>query len=390
MPQKIKVVWFTDDIDHEAKGAATYTRKLLEQLLTNFKDQIDLTLIHREGKCLHPVCQLTKNITIKTFKTKYFSGLLSWAWFFLTHKEKFDIFHVPRHNLYPFFFISRWRGKIKKFICTLHGAPDKDTPVIFRKGGTWWNWHIKYFAKYFCDMFLAGAKEGQKQIIEYYGIKPNKTAYFYISCNDQFRQFSAEEKEQAKTRLKEKYGIEPPYFLQVGRMDPHKNVHRLIQAFAILKKEYQVPHTLIVVGGRHLKNYSNKVDETIKENHLEDSVIVTPFIDNQDMPALYNLCDLYTYVCLNDGFSIPLVEAMKTGASIVTSNMSVFPEVAGEAGYYVDPFNPQDIADGIWKMLNDERLRNQLVQKGLERGKIFNWHQAAKDLVEIYKQVLTK
>jgi len=389
MKKKIKVAWFTDDIDRQGKGAATYTQKLLEQLATNFKDQIDLTLVHRAGKCIHPVCGLTKNITIKTFKTKYFSGILSWAWFFLTNKEKFDIFHVPRHNLYPFFFLAKWRGKFKKVFCTLHGAPRKDTPKIIRKGGFWWDLHIKYFAKYLVDMFLAGAKQGQKQIIEYYNINPKKTDYFYISCNNQFHQLSIEEKKQAKIKLKEKYGIQPPYFLQVGRLDPHKNVHRLIEAFAIIKKKYQIPHKLIVVGGRHLINYSNKVDQTIKENNLENSVIIASFIDNQDMPALYNLCDLFTYVCLNDGFSIPLVEAMKTGAPIVTSNMSVFPEVAGEAGYYVNPFNPEDIAQGIWKMLNDGKLRNDLVQKGLKRGAIFSWESAGQDLVNIYKKLLS-
>ena len=390
MTEKIKIAWFADDIDRRAKGTATYSRQLVTELATRFSDQVDLTLIHRNGKCVNPVCRLAKNITIKTFKTPFFQGTFSWFWYFLTGREKFDVFHSPRPNLYPFFFLSKLRGKIKKFVVTLHGAPDKDTPRLYRPGGSWWGWHIKYLAKYFVDMFLGDSQIGQKQIIDYYRINPKKVGYFFLDSADGFRQFSLEEKATAQKRLAERYHIKPPFFLQVGRLDPHKNVHRLIEAFAILKKEHQAPQTLVVIGGRHLKEYTLEVEETIKRLNLEKSVMLAPYIEEADMPALYNLCDLYTYVCVNDGFSLPLVEAMKCGAPIVTSNLSVFPEVAADSAYYVDPFNPQEIAAGIWKVLNDEALKKELVAKGFERAKVFSWQKAAQDLINIYQRILSR
>ncbi len=388
MNNKIKVAWFCDDIDRKTKGQATYSKKLIEQFLDNYSDQVEVVLVHREGFCIVDVCQRTRNIIIKTFKTKHFSGILSWAWWFLINKEKFDIFHVPRHNLYPLFFFAKLKGTIKKFVVTLHGAADPDKPTVFRKGGTLWNWHIKFFAKYFIDVLLADSIEGVKQIMWYHKVKRDKVDYFFISCNPEFKVLSEEEKQAGLIRLKERYNFEPPFLLEVGRLDPHKNVHNLVKGFAILKKKYHLPHKLIIIGGYHIPSYNKLVDETIAKYNLKDEVIIAGFIQNKDMPILYNTCDLFVYMCVNDGFSIPTVEALRSGTPIVLSNASVFPEVAGEAAYYVNPRDPEDIARGIKEMLDNPDLRNEYIKKGLERSKIFSWQQAASDLIKIYKRLL--
>ena len=383
---KIRVAWFADDIDRKTKGQAIYSKKLIEQLVKNHAQEVDLTLVYRQGKCIQPECRLARNLVIKTFNTPILSGTLSWVWFFLTSRESFDVFQVPRHNLYPGFLIAKLRGRIKHFVVTLHGAPDKFSPKQFRKAGSWWNFHIKYLAKYFVDKFLAVSAAGQQQIIDYYKIKPVKVDYFHISCNDNFEPLLADEKSASRKVLEQKYGLKFPYILQVGRFDPHKNVHRLIAAYQPLKKQ-GFDHYLVLVGGRHLPDYSKKIESIIKENNLAESVIVTRNIEATDMPAIYGLADVVVNVSLNEGFGIPLVEAMKTGCAQVVSNIPVFHEVAGDSAYYVNPEDENDIASGLRKVLDSKDLVDELKRRSLKRAERFNWRQSAEKLIKIYRQL---
>ena len=238
------------------------------------------------------------------------------------------------------------------------------------------------------DIFLAVSETGKKQIAKYYNIKSDKINYFYNSCKDNFRPIEDAGMPGCRDVLKKKYNIKQPYIVQVGRFDPHKNVHRLVKAYAKLKREYKINQYLILVGGRHLKDYSEKVDNIIKENNLENDVIITKDIEAEDMPAIYGAADLAVNLSLNEGFGLPLVEAMKVGVAQVVSDIPVYKEVAGDAVKYVDPLDLSDIAAGIDQVLQNQELKEQLTSKGLARGQVFSWEKSASKLVDIYKSIL--
>lgn len=383
---KIKLGFVTDDIDRPAMGTALYMQKLIEQFVENFSDKIDLWLIHREGKCTVPVCKLAKHLTIKTFNTPKFSGILSWPRFFLFSKEKFDIIHFPRPNLYPFF----WKAKAKKFVVTFHDAPEKGAPRFRAPANYFWEWHIKLWTQKYIDAALGASVYSAQTIWRYYNLDPSRT--FGVpngGGGEMFKSLTNEEKKAAKTRLENRYKIKPPYILQVARLVPHKNVHRVVLAFSILKQRYKVPHKLVILGGKgHAPAYDNLVIKCIKESSVSDEIYIAPFIENEDMNVVYNLADIFIQVGLSDGFSIPIVDALNCGLPVVTSNLSVFPEMVGDAGILVNPYDPEDIAEGMIRLINNNDLRVKLTQLGLEKGKQYSWFKTAINIFNIYKRIL--
>jgi glycosyltransferase involved in cell wall biosynthesis len=111
---------------------------------------------------------------------------------------------------------------------------------------------------------------------------------------------------------------------------------------------------------------------------------------NTDLPAIYSQSSLFLYPSLRESFGIPMLEAMSCNVPVITSNTSSMPEVAADAAHIVDPFKPEEITQGIIKILNNEAYRTSLCNKGLERSKQFSWHNMAKSYLKLYKSINTE
>lgn len=172
------------------------------------------------------------------------------------------------------------------------------------------------------------------------------------------------------------------YILSVSTLDPRKNLESLILAFRKLK----VPDLqLIIVGSKNNVFTGNKLTNLI---NADRNIIFTGYVSDRELKSLYRNAELFVYPSLYEGFGLPPLEAMVCGVPVVVSNTASLPEVCGDAVYYVDPYSVESIAEGIYMVLTDEGLRQGLIQKGLERAKLFSWEKSAKDHIKVFEEVI--
>ena len=176
------------------------------------------------------------------------------------------------------------------------------------------------------------------------------------------------------------------YLLYLGTLEPRKNIERLIESYYLVCNELSELPKLVLAGGKGWM-YDSIFDK-IKELKLEDKVIFTDYISDDDVPVLMNASKAFLFPSLYEGFGMPVLEAMACGVPVLTSNLSSLPEVVGDVAVLVDPFSKDSIRDGIIKLLTDNNLRESLKKKGLERSKQFSWSKVTRDLYMIYESLV--
>jgi len=181
--------------------------------------------------------------------------------------------------------------------------------------------------------------------------------------------------------------LDKPYILYVGSERPRKNLGRLFTAFAKLKKEF--PELKLVKAGMTGRSEKYRRDTMRKLDSLGISrdVIFVDHIPEIDLAHYYSSAALLAYPSLYEGFGLPSLEAMACGCPVVTSNTSSLPEVVGEAGIMVNPYDIDSLAQAMRQVLTDSELRNDMVRKGLEQAKRFSWERVAMETMEVYKKV---
>ncbi|MEC4685040.1 MAG: glycosyltransferase family 1 protein [Nitrospirota bacterium] len=179
----------------------------------------------------------------------------------------------------------------------------------------------------------------------------------------------------------EAYNRYAKYILAVSSLDPRKNFKNLIMAYNNLK----LSETRLVIVGSENKVFSDSKLRNII--NASKDIIFTGYVSDEELAVLYKNAKLFVYPSLYEGFGIPPLEAMACGCPVVVSNAASLPEVCGDAAYYVDPYDIDDIARGISEVLNNEKLQEELGQKGLERVKLFSWKDSAEKLLSVIKEV---
>jgi len=178
-----------------------------------------------------------------------------------------------------------------------------------------------------------------------------------------------------------------PFILFVGMLYKHKNADKVLQAFAKVKS--RIPHSLIIVG----KDPPSQPGEITRLKELAEKLGVasdvhfTGWIPDSELQALYLSADLFVYPSAAEGFGLPILEAMACGVPVIGSNCTSIPEVIGNAGIIVNPDDIDELADAILRILTDQNLRKQLIQRGYERAKAFTWERTAKETLEVFEEV---
>lgn len=186
-------------------------------------------------------------------------------------------------------------------------------------------------------------------------------------------------------KVKIDYKLPEDYLLHIANKDPRKNTKGVLLAFNDFLKQATVSYKLVILGYKEadLKMILNEIG-TI---HLRQHIILTGYVSDEDLPAIYYLSKLFLFPSLREGFGIPIIEAMACGVPVITSNISSMPEVAGDAAHIIDPNKPKEICDGMIKITSDAKYRNELIQKGLLQSKKFSWNRMAFQVLEQYKQL---
>ena len=189
--------------------------------------------------------------------------------------------------------------------------------------------------------------------------------------------------------VRERYGIGQRFILYFGGFDLRKNVPRIIQAYARLPQSLRAEHQLVIAGRYANLGHPLFPDPRVEVERLglEQSVVFTGQIREQDKAPLYSAATVFAFPSLYEGFGIPVLEAMACGTPVLTSNQSALPEVAGDAALLVDPYDVDAIAHGLQALLEDPRRQGELAERGLARARQFTWRQVADQTLNVYRAV---
>jgi len=231
------------------------------------------------------------------------------------------------------------------------------------------------------DRILADSECTRQDLVELLDVPAERIDVVYAGVEERFRP----QADKAVDAVKARYGIERPYVLGLGTLQPRKNFARLIEAFALARERAGIPHALVIGGGEGW--LSRGIHETIDRLGLREDVRLIGFVDDQDLPALYTGADLFAFPSLYEGFGIPVLEAMGCQTPVVTSRASSLPEVAGEAALLIDPTDVEELADALVRGLGDSELRDRMVLAGKGQVDRFSWRAAAQSLLQVYRMM---
>jgi glycosyltransferase involved in cell wall biosynthesis len=192
--------------------------------------------------------------------------------------------------------------------------------------------------------------------------------------------FGASRSEEELAAVRERHSLPDSFVLSVGTLEPRKNLERLIAAHRSLPPELREAHPLVVVGPKGWE-----VDELLRRHGAD--VRLLGFVDDDDLAALYSLCTVFAYPSLYEGFGLPVLEALQSGAPVITSRVSSLPEVAGDAARYVDPRAEGEIAAALRELLESPSAREALARRGPERAARFSWDRTAAETLAILERL---
>ena len=230
---------------------------------------------------------------------------------------------------------------------------------------------------------IALSEYARNDIVNTYQVSPDKISVIPLSAGDHFRPVRDEEELQ---RVRQTYGIEGEYMLSVGAIQPRKNLGRLVAAYSHLrgaKPEGKLPK--LVLAGKCAWLYDETL-RAIKELELSDSIILTGYVPESDLPALYSGALCFVYPSYFEGFGLPPLEAMQCGVPVIVGDRTSLPEVVGDAAVLVDPFDVHALAAAIEKVVSDSNLRAKLSVQGLARAKLFAWRETARQTLAVYQK----
>jgi glycosyltransferase involved in cell wall biosynthesis len=235
---------------------------------------------------------------------------------------------------------------------------------------------------------IAVSEATKRDVENVLGVPPDRIRRVYNAPDPGFSQ-RASNPGQEQSRILERYQIQYPFLLYAGNIRKHKNVPRLVEAFAVVKNQlasHPVYHDLrLVIIGDTISDYP-AVRQTVIKSGVEQVVRFLGFVPFETLRCFYESAAAFVFPSRYEGFGLPPLEAMACGTPVVTSNVSSLPEVVGEAAVLVNPENVFDIAHGIRDVLLNEELRARLIRRGREQAARFSWAWTARQVLEIYKE----
>lgn len=227
------------------------------------------------------------------------------------------------------------------------------------------------------------SQASKDDIQRYLGAPASKIDVIYNGLD---ARYLAPPDETAIANVRERFLLNAPFVLYAGNIKPHKNVERLIEAFALLRQDGHQDLKLLIIGDE-VSKYPG-LRRLVHRHHLHTHVRFLGFVPDATLAALYRLASLFVFPSLFEGFGFPPLEAMASGTPVITSNVSSLPEVVGDAAVLVDPLDPRAIADAMARVLGDTTLRRELIARGHARARTFTWADAAACTRAVYRAVL--
>ncbi|HEX7102451.1 MAG TPA: glycosyltransferase family 1 protein [Nitrolancea sp.] len=298
----------------------------------------------------------------------------------VARRDRLDVIHDP-FGVSPFF-VPRRLAPFGR-VLTLHDVipfiyPETHarlTNLLFRR-------YIPRSLR-FVDRIITDSESSRQDIVRFLRFPAERVNAIPIGVAPRFAPAEAD----ACQRNRERYGLPADYVLTVGSLNPRKNLETLFAAYQQLRRS-GLPHRLVVVGPTAWK--SAGIFQRLRALGIEQDVLLTGFVADEDLPALYSGASVFAFPSLYEGFGLPPLEAMACGTPVVTSNRSSLPEVVGDAGLLVDPLDVEALASAIDRLLTDPELSVGLIERGFARAASFTWERTARAHYCVYREVLAE
>lgn len=232
---------------------------------------------------------------------------------------------------------------------------------------------------------ITGSEYAKKEMLDTFGKKyERKIKVIHWAPEDNCRPLQADNR---LALFKNKYSISSPYIFAFGGILPRKNIRRVLESFALFIKKVKKEVKLMIswsIEPKVLQIFKN----LSRDLGIEEKVIFTGFIPEEDIPFLLSGAEFLVFVSLYEGFGLPPLDAMACDCPVIASNVTSIPEVVGDAAILVNPYDINEIADAMVNLFNNSQLRKELIEKGRERIKHFSWDKAARETLQVYREVL--
>lgn len=361
---------------YQESGIGRYIRNLIKQLQALDQKNDYYILLKKEGfKTLN-------------FSESFHKVLADFSWYGITEQIglprilnslNLDLAHFPHFNV-PLFY----KGK---FVVTIHDLIHQHyqmrrvtthDPIIYK---------LKQlgYKKVFKNALLKSAKilvpsnDVKELLVDEWKIAEEKIVITPEAVDDKIFSAANIMETDRINQVMKKFNIDCQYIFYVGNAHPHKNVEGLIKAFLELSKDY--PGLQLVLSGN-----DHYFWQKVKREYQQANIVYTGFVTDEELVALYKNAKCFVMPSFEEGFGIPLLEAMACGCPVVSSNAGSLPEIGDKAAIYFDPKRAEDMTQKIEQVLKNVRLRQELIKKGRERVKQFSWKNLAKQTLEVYYQ----
>ena len=214
------------------------------------------------------------------------------------------------------------------------------------------------------------------------GLDPSRVHVIYLSCDSIFKQVPS----LPFMRIDQAVGRQP-YIFALGADDPRKNTLRLVNAYLKLLQRHEIHHNLVISGYANWEQ--SEAYNAVKIAGAIERVKFFSFISIEELVELYRNATLFVYPSLYEGFGIPLLEAFKSSCPVIASNVTSIPEVAGDAAIYVDPLSEEEVSAAMYRLIQDNALRQSLIHRGHNRALAFNWTETARQTLLIYDRCMS-
>jgi glycosyltransferase involved in cell wall biosynthesis len=363
-------------IDDNRTGLGTYARNLLKSF-ENLNKINQVCLIHYpgkkndfyKGKCESIVPEYPLSLS------KVFGIPVA------VKKCNPDLVHFPVHRCDDF--LTYFLNSDVKKILTIHDLipffynEQKDLQTRYL-----WVQMLKIAHKK-NTCIIADSNQTKRDCEKYLHVSREKIRVIPLAADPVFRQH--EDIDAVRSRISARFGIELPFLFYTGSLLPRKNIRRLIEAFHILKRK-DYPHTLVIGGSE--TSCPKDLREIITNENMQREVLFTGYVTKEDLVDLYNAAEIFVYPSLYEGFGIPPLEAMACGTPVIVSNTSSLPEVVGDAGKLIDPYNTQELAAVLEELILDEGYRTELAKKGMRQAGLFSWEMTGRETWKVYEEQL--
>jgi glycosyltransferase involved in cell wall biosynthesis len=289
-------------------------------------------------------------------------------------REAVDLLHCPKSAI-PFFSSCSTVVTLHDLIPLRHPETEKLSARIY------WQLQIPIAARR-SNFIITDSEHARQEIMDDYQVESGKIKAIMLGFDPSM---TMPRNPGVASGIRRKYDIPEKYILYVGTIQPRKNLDTLIEAFNCLKKDRGIKQKLVVVGRKGW--LYDRLFARIDELGLNEDVIFTGFVPDEELPYIYDGAAVFVYLSLFEGFGLPPLEAMACGVPVITSDTTSLPEVVGDAGITVSPTDLEQVTEAIRNLLENVELADSLRRLGKDRARLFSWDSAARETLQVYDTV---